>query len=255
MAQCSSDSPLLLQFMYVTDASGLFGACGLWAPHRCFQLQWPTTWSAVDIVVKELVPVVVTVALWGGQWHHSHVYFHIDNEEVVAIIQQQSGRGVIVQHLLRCFYFYLAFYQFCFTVEHIPGVLIVQQMHYHEIASPCSLPPVFPGSHPITSHGHVGYSAAELGLNSLDQLVHRYLNTSIAPSTASTYRFPISRYLNFCSQLQVSLLPLSQITVACFITHLAHAGLSHSSIHSYLSSLCHVRSWYVMCTRPWSSKE
>ena len=114
--------PIPAVYVY-TDASGSFGADGLWVPHLCFQLQWPTTWSAVDIVDKELVPVVVAAALWGGQWHHSHVCFHIDNEAVVAILHRQSGRSMIDRHLLRCFYFYSAFYQFHFTVEHIPGVL------------------------------------------------------------------------------------------------------------------------------------
>ena len=116
------EPPIPAVYVY-TDASGLFGADGLWAPHLCFQLQWPTTWSAVDIVVKELVPVVVAAALWGGQWHHSHVCFHIDNEAVVAILHRQFGRSMIDRHLLRCMYFYSAFYQFHFTVEHIPGVL------------------------------------------------------------------------------------------------------------------------------------
>ena len=49
-----------------TDDSGLFGAGSVWTPYLCFQLQWPTTRSTVDIVIKELVPLVVMAALWGG---------------------------------------------------------------------------------------------------------------------------------------------------------------------------------------------
>ena len=81
------------------------------------------SWDMVDIVVKELVPVVVAAALWGSHWYRSHVCFHIDNEAVVAILQRQSGRGTLVQHLLRCFYFYTSFSQFSYTAEHIPGIL------------------------------------------------------------------------------------------------------------------------------------
>ena len=71
----------------------------------------------------------------------------------------------------------------------------------------------------------------------MDQLVQRYLTSSIAPSTASTYRSAINHYLSFCSQFRVSPLPLSQITVSRFIAHLAHSGVSHPSIRSYLSGL------------------
>ena len=106
-----------------TDASGSFGAGGVWAPHLCFQLRWPPTWTTVDIVVKELVPVVVAAALWGRHWYRSHICFHVDNEAVVSILQRQSGRSTIVQHLLRCFYFYSALYQFNYTAEHIPGIM------------------------------------------------------------------------------------------------------------------------------------
>ena len=106
-------APLLLQFRFTLTPQGCSvpAVCG----HHiliCFQLQWPTTRSTVDIVIKELVPLVVMAALWSGHWLHSHVCFHIDNEAVFAILQRQSGRSVMVQHLLCCFYFYSAFYQF-----------------------------------------------------------------------------------------------------------------------------------------------
>ena len=33
-----------------------------------FQESWPEEWEAVDISVKELLPVVVAVALWCNTW-------------------------------------------------------------------------------------------------------------------------------------------------------------------------------------------
>ena len=106
-----------------TDASGSIGAGGFWQPQRCFQLKWPGSWNETDIVVKELVPVVIAAALWGRRWYRAHVCFHIDNEAVVRIIQRQSGRSSIIQHLLRCFYFYSALFQFSYSAEHIRGEL------------------------------------------------------------------------------------------------------------------------------------
>ena len=96
VAVCSSDNPPVPAVHVYTDASGSFGAGGVWAPHLCFQLRWPPTWTTVDIVVKELVPVVVAAALWGRHWYHSHTCFHVDNEAVVSILQRQSGRSAIV---------------------------------------------------------------------------------------------------------------------------------------------------------------
>ena len=106
-----------------TDASGRFGAGGVWVPSQWFQLRWPTSWTEVDIVVKELVPVVIAAALWGRHWYRLHIRFHVDNEAVMAILRKRSSKGAAVRHLLRCFYFFTAFYQFDYSAEHIPGTL------------------------------------------------------------------------------------------------------------------------------------
>ena len=46
----------------------------------------------------------------------------MENEAIVAILQRRLGRSPTVQHHLQCFFFYEAFYQFEYTVEHLPGV-------------------------------------------------------------------------------------------------------------------------------------
>ena len=94
-------------------------------PSAWFQLRWPESWSEVDIVVKELVPIVVAAAIWGRHWSRSHVCFHLDNMAVVTILQSISPRGELVLHLIRCLYFYAAIYQFDYSAEHVPGVLNV----------------------------------------------------------------------------------------------------------------------------------
>lgn len=66
-----------------TDASGSYGADGVWTPLSFFQVQWLSLWNATDIVIKELVPVVMAAALWGGHWYRSHV----DNEAVVVTLR------------------------------------------------------------------------------------------------------------------------------------------------------------------------
>ena len=48
-----------------TDASGSFGCGGVLMSSQWFNFAWPESWAAVDISVKELVPVVVAASLWG----------------------------------------------------------------------------------------------------------------------------------------------------------------------------------------------
>lgn len=76
-----------------------------------------------------------------------------------------------------------------------------------------------------------------MGFAGLDRIVREYLDSSLAPSTASTYRSAINRYFNFCTPLGISPLPVTHITVARFVAHLAHSGVSYPTIKVYLSGL------------------
>ena len=57
-----------------------------------FQLAGPVSWDSIDISVKELVPVVVTAALWEEKWRQRHVCTHSDNMAVVSV----SNQGLLV---------------------------------------------------------------------------------------------------------------------------------------------------------------
>ena len=104
-----------------SDASGSFGCGAFSRPHGWFQLQWPPAWLSVNIATKEFVPVVTAAALWGRQWAGLHVCFHVDNLAVVSILNKRSAKDPLLSHLLRCLFFFSAFYKFHFSAEHIPG--------------------------------------------------------------------------------------------------------------------------------------
>ena len=91
------------------------------------------------------------------------------------------------------------------------------------------------------THGDAGFPSARLGVSHLDHVIHEYLDSSIAPSTASTYHAAANHYLRFCSDLSVPPFPFCQIVVLCFVADLAQPGVVHSSIHSYLSSFCFIQ--------------
>ena len=86
-----------------------------------FQLQWSPSWTSVDIAVKEMVPVVVAVAIWGRTWQRTRINFHSDNTAVVAVLHKCSSRHSPLMHLLWCLYFYAAYYKFEFVAHHVPG--------------------------------------------------------------------------------------------------------------------------------------
>ena len=124
-----------------SDACGSFGCGGvLWNSHW-FQLEWPPSWTSMDIVVKELVPIVVGSAIWGKLWYHKCVCFHTDNMAIVAILQNWSAKNTVAHHLLHCFHFYTAYFQYDYSVAYIPGVL--------NVAADAL-------SRPIDTNGHIG---------------------------------------------------------------------------------------------------
>ena len=90
-----------------------------------FKVQQPASWLDVAIAQKELVPVVIAAAVWGHQWQGCHVCFHSDNMAVDSVLVNQAAKDELMNHLLCTLFFYVAYYKFCFSAEHVPGVLNV----------------------------------------------------------------------------------------------------------------------------------
>ena len=69
----------------ISDAAGSWG-CGATSENQWFQLQWPPqfTDTSHSIAEKEMVPVVISAAIWGHMWKGKHVLFHCDNECVLS---------------------------------------------------------------------------------------------------------------------------------------------------------------------------
>ena len=106
-----------------SDASGTYGCGAVVDPVGYFQMKWPGGWEEMDISVKELVPVVMAAALWGGSWQGQHICFHSDNMAVVAILNSKTAKSPLLMHLLRCFSFYCAYYRFHTSCVHVPGAM------------------------------------------------------------------------------------------------------------------------------------
>ena len=109
------------QITVQTDALGSWG-CGAVCNHHWLQWQWPDVWASKDIMTKELVPVVLSCAVWAPLLAKKIVLFQCDNLSLVTAINKESAKAPIVMHLLRCLWFFCAYFNITLTASHIPGV-------------------------------------------------------------------------------------------------------------------------------------
>ena len=98
-----------IDFRIQTDASGTWGCGAIWGNHW-LQWPWPEEWKTVNIMAKELVPIVVSCAVWGQYMTKGRVLFQCDNMSLVTAIQKGNAKESVVMHLLRSFWFFVAFY-------------------------------------------------------------------------------------------------------------------------------------------------
>lgn len=54
--------------MTSSDASGNWGCGAFTSGRKWFQLSWPVVWMDRHITVKELLPIIIGVAIWGSRW-------------------------------------------------------------------------------------------------------------------------------------------------------------------------------------------
>ena len=79
-----------------SDASGSWGGGAFISlDHAWFQLKWPELWSSHNISAKELVPIVMAIALWGHRCAHSRIYLYSDNLAVVQCLESRSAKDRI----------------------------------------------------------------------------------------------------------------------------------------------------------------
>jgi len=107
--------------MVTSDASGTWG-CGVFTKSGSwFQLKWPQSWVAVNIVPKELLPVVLACAVWGRSWRGKTIRCNCDNAAVVAILKSGTCKDSLTMHLARSLFFFLAEFNVSIYAVYLPG--------------------------------------------------------------------------------------------------------------------------------------
>ena len=104
-----------------TDASGSWG-CGALFRNHWFQLKWSAEWKRLNIMAKELVPIVLSCAIWGPLLPKMSLEFKCDNSSLVVAINKGSSKEPMVMHLLRCLWFFSAFFEINISASHVQGV-------------------------------------------------------------------------------------------------------------------------------------
>ena len=96
-----------LDHVIMSDASGSWG-CGAFSVTtlQYFQLQWPQDWlDIINIAAKELLPMVISAAVWGSSWSHKKILFRCDNTAAVKALSSHSAKDPTMAYLLRCLFF------------------------------------------------------------------------------------------------------------------------------------------------------
>ena len=106
----------------MSDASGSWGCGAVSDSGAFFQVQWTQSWAQVNIAVKEMLPVVIAVAIWGQSWEQSMLLVRSDNMSVVHALSAGTAKDSQLMHLLRCLHFFTASYQIGLFAKHIAGV-------------------------------------------------------------------------------------------------------------------------------------
>lgn len=105
-----------------SDASGSWGCGAVTDAGQWFQVQWPESWAGINIAAKELVPVVISVAIWGQDWAKHRVLVRSDNMAVVHALTAGTARDPLLMHLLRCLHFFTATHQIGIEARHVAGI-------------------------------------------------------------------------------------------------------------------------------------
>ena len=106
-----------------SDASGSWGCGAVWET-KWFQVAWEqwVDFAVASIAAKELLPIIVSAAVWGSFWAGKTVLCHCDNMAVVAVIRGGYCKDSAMAHMLRCLFFLEAKFNFRLTAEHVAGV-------------------------------------------------------------------------------------------------------------------------------------
>ena len=107
--------------MFSSDAYPVCGDVGCGMNH-CGSSLSGIQYPRIGIYLQRSYSILVAVAVWGPQWGGSTVLCHCDNQAMVSVIRSRSCRNKKLMHLLRCLFFFEAYFGIRLQASHIAGV-------------------------------------------------------------------------------------------------------------------------------------
>ena len=77
----------------------------------------------INIAMKEMVPIVIAMAIWGHEWQDSTILAKSDNMAVVLALTKGTAKHPLLMHLIHCLHFFSARRNISMIAMHIAGVL------------------------------------------------------------------------------------------------------------------------------------
>lgn len=112
------------QMQLFTDSAGSANlGCGCFLHGKWAFFSWPKSWLNCtilqDVTFLEMIPVLLSVYLWGGMLKGMKILLHIDNEALVSVINRQTSRSKRLMFLIRKFVLLCMKLEICFRAVHI----------------------------------------------------------------------------------------------------------------------------------------
>ena len=173
-----------------TDASGSWGCGALFGCHW-FQWQWLADWSALGIMSKELVPIVMSRTVLGLHLRRQQVLIQCDNSNLVSAIAKGYSKEPSVMHLLRCLWFFIAYLNISIMAEHITGAIncAVDMLSRNNMTNFLLLHPRYITY--LTHYQHLYWTlyhpTGQTGHRKPQHSVQQYYTNGAAQSTWNTY--------------------------------------------------------------------
>ena len=117
---CLSDSSLSSDCVTLYSDASLHGFAAIFGK-RWLQGCFPCNSANMNIAVKELLPIVLAMQLWGSLMANSRILFICDNMSIVAVINSHTSKDAHIMRLLRQLAVATMLHNIHFASKHIPG--------------------------------------------------------------------------------------------------------------------------------------
>ena len=190
------------------DASGTWGY-GAWSGTSWFQYSWSEEAQDQYIVVKELISIVIAVAVWGCRSKGHSIMSYCDNTVVVAVLNAHSCQDKHLMHLLRCLFFCKAYWRFSTRGKHIAGSCNCRADDLSRNDLPAFRSKVSGAdSHPTYAYtGNTdqapAFAGTALDISDLDSAVQEYFAQGLGLSYQQTYKATLKCFHEFCVKFAV----------------------------------------------------